>query len=243
VNFLIFIILFVCLILISSFLYHNNRWVVPEEYRLWKEKVDALEKKQQEQKQNQLNEPQPGKGNNLSSSVGSSSNIHYDTKSTASSTTNLLSSTASNKLHKSKSTESMNTGGGGPSIANENKIVYSSIAEATEAFKELLTQKGVSPVAKMKEVQDLCQSDPRWEALKTMGEKKQALAEYQVRILFFLSISFYLFIHLSFSFPLFSLFEQKKIDEKTQTRKRSTKIKTTETERLLPAYARGEHEY
>jgi hypothetical protein len=230
VNFLIFIILFVCLILISSFLYHNNRWVVPEEYRLWKEKVDALEKKQQEQKQNQLNEPQPGKGNNLSSSVGSSSNIHYDNKSTASSTTNLLSSTASNKLHKSKSTESMNTGGGGPSIANENKIVYSSIAEATEAFKELLTQKGVSPVAKMKEVQDLCQSDPRWEALKTMGEKKQALAEYQVRILFFLSISFYLFIHFSdlflssfFFLPPFLSFRTKKNRRKNSNKKKKHK--------------------
>jgi hypothetical protein len=173
---------------------------MPEEYRLWKEKVDALEKKQQEQKQqNQLNEQQ-GKGN--ISSVGSSSNIHYDNKSTASSTTNLLSSTASNKLHKSKSTESMNTGGG-PSIANENRIVYSSIAEATEAFKELLTQKGVSPVAKMKEVQDLCQTDPRWEALKTMGEKKQALAEYQVRF-FFLSFFDSLFISLTF-FPLLFL--------------------------------------
>jgi hypothetical protein len=33
---------------------------------------------------------------------------------------------------------------------------------------------------KMKEVQDLCQSDPRWNALKTAGDKKQALAEYQV---------------------------------------------------------------
>jgi hypothetical protein len=34
---------------------------------------------------------------------------------------------------------------------------------------------------KMKEVQDLCQSDPRFNALKSGGEKKQALAEYQVR--------------------------------------------------------------
>jgi pre-mRNA-processing factor 40 len=33
----------------------------------------------------------------------------------------------------------------------------------------------------MKEVQDLCQHDARWEALKSQGEKKQALAEYQVR--------------------------------------------------------------
>ena len=39
----------------------------------------------------------------------------------------------------------------------------------------------MSATAKMREVQDLCQADVRWDALKTMGEKKQALAEYQVR--------------------------------------------------------------
>eukprot|EP00128_Syssomonas_multiformis_P015575 Colp12_sorted_trinity150504_noHs@4141 len=33
----------------------------------------------------------------------------------------------------------------------------------------------------MKEVQDLCQHDVRWEALKSQGEKKQALAEYQTK--------------------------------------------------------------
>ncbi len=41
----------------------------------------------------------------------------------------------------------------------------------------------VTSIAKMREVQDLCQQDPRWEALKSQGEKKQALAEYQVRTL------------------------------------------------------------
>ena len=34
---------------------------------------------------------------------------------------------------------------------------------------------------KMKEVIELCQADVRYSALKTGGEKKQALAEYQVR--------------------------------------------------------------
>ena len=35
---------------------------------------------------------------------------------------------------------------------------------------------------KMKEVIELCQADIRYSALKTGGEKKQALAEYQVRL-------------------------------------------------------------
>jgi hypothetical protein len=59
-------------------------------------------------------------------------------------------------------------------------VVYASTAEAAEAFKELLADMKVSAIAKMKETQDLCQHDARWEALKTQGEKKQALAEYQV---------------------------------------------------------------
>ncbi len=62
-------------------------------------------------------------------------------------------------------------------------VVYATPAEAAEAFKELLSDMKVTSIAKMKEVQDLCQQDPRWEALKSQGEKKQALAEYQVRTL------------------------------------------------------------
>ena len=34
---------------------------------------------------------------------------------------------------------------------------------------------------KMKEVTDICHTDVRYKALKTAGERKQALAEYQVR--------------------------------------------------------------
>ena len=34
---------------------------------------------------------------------------------------------------------------------------------------------------KMKEVTDICHSDIRFLALRTAGERKQALAEYQVR--------------------------------------------------------------
>lgn len=59
-------------------------------------------------------------------------------------------------------------------------VVYATPAEAAEAFKELLADMKVTSIAKMREVQDLCQQDVRWEALKSQGEKKQALAEYQV---------------------------------------------------------------
>lgn len=134
------------------------RWTMPEEYRLWKEKVDALEKKQQEQKLQQSESKQ-----------GNSTNLNSFDKSFA----------PPAKLNKSKSTEDI-TLSAAVTAAQENKVVYASPAEANEAFKDLLTQKNISTIAKMKEVQDICQSDPRWEALRTMGERKQALAEYQV---------------------------------------------------------------
>ena len=61
-------------------------------------------------------------------------------------------------------------------------IVYATHAEAVEALHELFNSKKVSANAKMKEVLDLCQNDPRWDSLKNLsqGDKKQGLAEYQV---------------------------------------------------------------
>lgn len=48
--------------------------------------------------------------------------------------------------------------------------------------KALLADFKVSSTAKAKEVKDLCQDDPRWNALKTSGERNQAIAEYQVHL-------------------------------------------------------------
>ena len=62
------------------------------------------------------------------------------------------------------------------------QIVYASHAEALEAFHEILNSKKISANAKMKEVLEICESDPRWSSLKILsqGDKKQGLAEYQV---------------------------------------------------------------
>jgi hypothetical protein len=59
-------------------------------------------------------------------------------------------------------------------------IEYATPAEALEAFNALLDDKKVSSTARTKEVKDLCQDDPRWNALKSSGERNQAVAEYQV---------------------------------------------------------------
>jgi hypothetical protein len=131
---------------------------MPEEYRIWKEKVDALTAKQQQERSS-------GSGGNCNGNI-----------------------TGSNQLYKSNSTQSLSLKSQSVddiSVVNAQellpKITYANPAEALEAFKELLSGKNISAIAKYKDVQDLCSSDPRWNALSSAGEKKQALSEYQVR--------------------------------------------------------------
>jgi hypothetical protein len=128
-----------------------RRWIMPEEYRVWKEKMDAVEKKKAEQAVAQQaveaeRVAQLKSGKQARSAAGSAAGA----------------------------ASADGAGNAAPAIQ------YGSAAEAAEAFKDLLAEMKVSTIAKMKEVQDLCQHDARWEALKSQGEKKQALAEYQV---------------------------------------------------------------
>lgn len=58
---------------------------------------------------------------------------------------------------------------------------YTSKTEAIAAFKGLLLAKNISPNTKWNDVQKACCDDVRWEALTTVGERKQALAEYQTK--------------------------------------------------------------
>jgi len=59
--------------------------------------------------------------------------------------------------------------------------LYSSKAEAIAAFKGLLLAKDISPTMKWNDVVKICSSsdDVRWNACSSIGERKQALAEYQ----------------------------------------------------------------
>ncbi len=59
--------------------------------------------------------------------------------------------------------------------------LYSNKAEAVAAFKGLLLAKDISHTMKWNEVVKACSADKRWEACSTMGERKQALAEYQTK--------------------------------------------------------------
>jgi len=59
--------------------------------------------------------------------------------------------------------------------------LYANKAEAVAAFKGLLLAKDVAPSTKWADVVRACSEDARWEACSTMGERKQALAEYQTK--------------------------------------------------------------
>ena len=50
-----------------------------------------------------------------------------------------------------------------------------------EAFTSLLLEMEITSTSKWGEVNRLCNQDPRWAALKTMGQKKQFFAEWQTR--------------------------------------------------------------
>lgn len=64
---------------------------------------------------------------------------------------------------------------------SSSETCYNNKAEAMAAFKGLLLAKDVSPTLKWNDVVKMCSSDARWEACSTMGERKQALAEFQTR--------------------------------------------------------------
>jgi pre-mRNA-processing factor 40 len=59
--------------------------------------------------------------------------------------------------------------------------LYANKAEAVAAFKGLLLAKDIAPSTKWADVVRVCSDDPRWDACSTMGERKQALAEYQTK--------------------------------------------------------------
>ncbi len=59
--------------------------------------------------------------------------------------------------------------------------LYGSKAEAVAAFKGLLLAKDISPTMKWNDVLKICSSDGRWNACSSVGERKQALAEYQTK--------------------------------------------------------------
>ena len=66
----------------------------------------------------------------------------------------------------------------------EKESPFANKEEAIAAFKGLLLAKGIVPAIKWNEVVKLCSSDSRWEVCEdalSVGERRQALAEYQTK--------------------------------------------------------------
>lgn len=135
---------------------------MPEEYRVWREKIDAIELKKK------LG-PQPP------TTTAPTAKIDGMHRTASAETIPTLTAGAAGRQAKRAEQEAA-------AAAPMAAVEYASPAEAAEAFKEMLQACGVSTTAKMREVMDLCAADPRWEAVKSQGEKKQCLAEYQVQL-------------------------------------------------------------
>jgi hypothetical protein len=162
---------------------------MPEEFRIWKEKIDTIEKKkmlalqQQQQQQQQVGFGYPPGMTEVTVVAGGPAPqppYPRDAPPSAAKGASNGSATAA-----SGTAGGFSAAGGGANkqaVAVVPPVVYATHEAAVEAFKELLAAKRVSITAKVKEMQDLCADDPRWDALKSMGDKKQALAEYQVSI-------------------------------------------------------------
>ncbi len=69
----------------------------------------------------------------------------------------------------------MSTSGSSSTLDFANK------KQATEAFKELLREKGVSSTATWENAMKLIANDPRYSALKQLNEKKQVFNAYKVQ--------------------------------------------------------------
>jgi len=66
-------------------------------------------------------------------------------------------------------------------LVNQEPLVFNSQEERVEAFTKLLLDTGITSTNKWVEVTKLCNKDQRWNALTTIGQRKQVFAEYQTR--------------------------------------------------------------
>ena len=134
---------------------------MPEEFAVWKERVDAIERKKREH-ETAVIEVVPSSSSSSDVAVGAGRD--------------------DGALHRPRDDERPSHGARAVAVAVAAAPVYATREEAVDAFKGMLEEHDVSATMKMKDVTDACQKDIRFGALKTAGEKKQALAEYQVTV-------------------------------------------------------------
>lgn len=137
---------------------------MPEEFRVWSEKMEELERRRTAPPSSV---PPVTSAAVQFSAPTSSAEVPSNPK---------LNEAKSNRMNRSTSSSAI--------AAEEKDAVplptYATREEALDAFNAVLNDKHISSSMKFKEVQDLCQDDVRWNALTTSGDRRQALAEYQV---------------------------------------------------------------
>lgn len=152
----------------------ESQWTMPEEYRQWKEAMDAIEAKKAplladgRSKLGGSDSSKDSGGAALSSSAAVAGTTVFSTP---------YSSSASGAGKKRKGHP-----GGGTAPAEEIVLTFESKAEAVDAFKALLKEWEIGTQMKMKDVSAILQQDGRWSSLSkslNAGERNQGLAEYQ----------------------------------------------------------------
>lgn len=158
----------------------TSLWEPPEEYTVWKEKMDQVEQKAKIAASNR----ETANTNNNTSNNTSTTMSSMNTNIIMSMNNNNQSTNSSDSYvdNSNSMSASMSTNTSNNKVSHKTEVIiptYDTKEQAVAAFKGLLEEKKVSVTANIKTVTELCQADSRWFALKTSGERKQALTEYQ----------------------------------------------------------------
>lgn len=151
-------------------------WVMPEEYRVWRQQMDAVEaKKAADLAAKKAGGAAPGNGQ--APAAGAEGRGDGAAAGTGAATTSAA------PADKDAAPESRRSAKEAKEAARmEPLLTFASKADAIEAFKVLMKERDVSTVLKMKDVGTLLIKDHKWlsvNAALNAGEKNQALAEYQ----------------------------------------------------------------
>ena len=141
----------------------ESTWTVPEEYREWKERVDAAVERRKIA---------------LGGAQGSQQKKSETPKANEKATAQFGEGAAAEHV---PSQQQVKPTSAKVQVVEEEVVTYASEKEAVAAFKQLLADHEVTSVMKFKDVQDLCSKESRWNACKSVGARKQALSEYQTQ--------------------------------------------------------------
>ena len=158
----------------------TSLWEAPEEYVTWKARTDQVELKAKAA----LVASASAAASSASSAAAAASSSNGSSAGTGGMTTTMGSYQLSDGAIDTGSTSASNGSNQRTSSSKGDDMVIPTFAtkvEAVAAFKALLEEKKITVTASIRVVTEACQCDGRWFALRTSGERKQALTEYQTQ--------------------------------------------------------------